>query len=331
MTNLSLANQKGDQMTKNKPLISVIIPIYNSQKHLEECLSSVLQQTYQNLEVILVDDGSTDDSSKLVNDYKKRNQNIKVIHQKNQGLSAARNAGLKIATGDYITFVDSDDKIEANMIENLIKALQKDNSDIAVCSFKETYPNHKTVGFSKNHPPKSFTTEAALRAMLKEEGFMLSSTMKLYPTKYFNDISFPINKLHEDVAITYKLIMKARKISFVPDESYIYNHHQDSIISQSFNERKLDLINFTDKMCDDIDQKYPNLKNITNERRIRARFSILRQIPLNNPNTKTLLNYLKTHQNYIANNPEASKADKIALRLALIHPKLLQLAYRLFK
>ena len=315
----------------NTPFITIIVPVYNAKKYLRDCIESILSQTYHNLEIILIDDGSTDGSEKFVDDYAKSDKRIKVVHQKNMGLSGARNTGLKHTTGKYVTFVDSDDRIEPSMIESLFNALTESHADVSICSFKEIYPNGKIKGFSHNYPKQVFTTEQALANMLQENGFMISTTMKLFPTNYFKGIKFPVDKLHEDVGTTYKLIMEAKKIVFIPNEYYIYVHHNNSIINQTFNERKFDLIKLTDQMCDDIDQHYPDLKNVTNERRMRARFSILRQIPLNHPKTKEIVDYLKNHQEFITNNEKATKIDKFALRLALINPKLFQITYRLFK
>lgn len=318
-------------MKNDKPLISIIVPIYNTAKYLPACLDSIINQTYQNLEIILVNDGSTDDSPKIINTYAKKDSRIKVIAQKNAGLSAARNSGIKKSTGAYITFIDSDDTIEPNMLQDMIIAIRNHGADIAVSSFKEIYPSGKIQYFNRqNYPKKVFATEEALKAMLKEHGFMVSTTMKLFPTKFFQNVKFPVGKLHEDVGTTYRLILQANKIIFLPQSYYNYYHHDNSIISH-FNDKKFDLIELTDKMCDAIDQKFPDLKNVTNERRIRARFSILRQIPLNHPRKSEILNYLKSHQSYITKNPEATTTDKIALRLALTSPKLFQLAYKLFK
>lgn len=315
----------------NNPLISIIIPVYNSEKYLTKCLNSIMDQTYQNLEIICVNDGSTDTSPEILKNYTERDSRIKIISQKNQGLSSARNTGIKHASGEYLTFVDSDDYIKSKMIEHLVGAASNTKSDIAVCSFMEIYPNGKITHFSQNHPKTTYNTEDALMAMLKEHGFMVSATMKLFPTKYFKDIKFPVGKLHEDVGTTYKLIEKARKIAFIPDEDYVYVHHDDSIINKTFDDRKFDLITLTDEMCDHIDQKFPYLKNTTNERRMRARFSILRQIPPSHPDTKKIQDYLRTHQSFITKNPEATKTDKIALKLALTSTKLFQSAYKLFK
>lgn len=316
---------------KKSPKISIIVPVYNCAKYLKSCVTSLLSQTYQNLEIVFINDGSADDSLELLQSYAKSDSRIKVISQKNQGLSAARNTGLKNSTGEYVTFVDGDDQIEPAMIYSMVNTLLQEKADIVACSFKELYPSGKVVGFSHNHKPQVFDTKDALKAMLKEQGFMVSATMKLFPLNYFKDVKFPISKLHEDVGTTYKLIMKASSVAFIPDELYIYCHHQGSIVLGTFDDRKFDLITETDEMCDAIDKKYPELKNITNERRMRARFSILRQIPADHPRRQEILSYLKSHQSYITNNKEASMKDKIALRLAIHAPKLFSFSYRITK
>lgn len=315
---------------KTTPLVSVIIPVYNTAKFLRSCLDSVINQTYQNLEIICINDGSTDSSVNVLNSYAKKDSRFIIISQKNGGLSSARNTGLRLAKGEYITFIDSDDEVKTTMIESLLAAAISTNSNLAVCSFTETYPNGKTKSFPHSNQQQTYTTKQALASMLKEQDFNLTATMKLYQKSILKNLQFPINKLHEDVGFTYRAIMNAKKIVFTPENDYIYRHHSDSIVVK-FNDQKFDLIELTDKMCDDINHKYPCLENNTKERRMRASFSLLRQIPLDHPRKKQLLDYLKSHKSFITKNPEANCKDKLALKLALISPKLFQLLYKLSK
>lgn len=319
-------------MAKTKPLVSIIVSIYNTKHYTSACIDSILAQTYSNLEIILIDDGSTDHSASIAKSYAEKDSRIKFISQTNQGLSAARNTGIKKSTGDYVTFIDSDDLIEPQMIESMVNAIQTNKADIAVCSFQEFYENGKVVHFNRQHYPSTvYNTEEALSAMLEERGFMVSATMKLFPRAYFKSVKFPVGKLHEDLGTTYKLILKAKKIVFLSDEFYLYRRHSNSITSYQFDSRKLDIITLTDEMCEDINLAYPKLQNVTNKRRMRARFSVLRQIPTNHPETPEIIAYLRDHQSYITKNPTATKTDKLALRLALTSPRLFQLAYKLFK
>ena len=177
-------------MTKNNPLISIIIPVYNTAKYLPRCLDSVLKQTYQNLEIIVVDDGSTDNSPKIIKEYATKDNRIKVIHQKNAGLSAARNTGITKATGKYISFVDSDDEISHNMIKKLFDVLQRNNTDISVCSFKEVYPDNKVTHFGQNYSPQTYNTAEALKAMLQEHmdlSKLFSINGRLLPEQVISD------------------------------------------------------------------------------------------------------------------------------------------------
>lgn len=310
---------------KSNPLVSVIVPVYNVEKYLRQCLDSILGQTYKNLEVIIVDDGSTDSSANIIKEYKKKDDRIVVISQKNQGLSAARNVGIKKANGDYIMFVDSDDWIAPDIVEYL----RPGRADVSICSHYESSEG-KNVSFNKSFKRKSMNPKMALTAMLKEHGFMVSAWGKLYKKDLFKDVFFPVGKLHEDLGATYKLIMAAKKIVFLPEPKYYYRQREDSIIHE-FDERKFDIVELTDEMCDNILASFPELKNVTNERRMRARFSLLRQIPNTHPRKRELVSFLRKNKKFITKNPEASSADKIGLLLATTSTPLFKFAYELFK
>ena len=296
------------------PLISVIVPVYNVAKILERCINSIRQQIYPNLEIILVDDGSTDMSGTFCDVFAKQDQRIKVIHQPNQGLSMARNAGLKLTTGKWVTFVDSDDTIHPDMIDLLHRLCYQNKAKMSICGFYEV--RSEGTGSLKPHQPSQervFTTVECLKAMLCEEGFSMSAWGKLYARELFDLVEFPPHRLYEDVGTTYKLVLQCDRIAVSNAEYYNYDQTPGSITQQSFNLKKLDLIDLTDQMCDDIiawsqtsiqsatpssnltqsstpvPQPSPQptsltpadralLTDLTKKRRMHARFSALRQM-----------------------------------------------------
>ncbi len=334
----------------NSPTVSVIVPVYNTKPTLERCVNSILVQTYSNFEIILVDDGSPDGAGELCDQFAKKNQNIRVLHQKNAGLSAARNTALKVAQGEYITFVDSDDTIFPDMLEVLMSLR---NDPVRICSFAEIKPNGKShpiagaLSFA-NGPiipdeveRQGLTVENCLRQMLLEQGFTMSACGKLYHRDLFKTVQFPVEKLYEDVGTTYRLIMQCpHYVSFIPLPLYEYYQNQGSIIHQSFNFHKLDLIELTDQMCDEIDQKFPNLQVVTNLRRMHARFSILRQMVLAKPEpadlaqfTKTeqeITSYLRMHKIWVLQNPYSSKRDRFAMRSLLLGLPAFKFAWKIY-
>ena len=331
-------NKTGVGQNKYLPLISVIIPVYNVAKILERCVESVRNQIYPNLEIILIDDGSTDMSGAFCDVFSKKDRRVKVIHQTNQGLSAARNAGLKIATGKWITFVDSDDTIRPDMIDILHRLCYQNHTKMSICGFYEVRKDGEgELNPHKSEPQeKVLTTIECLRAMLCEEGFSMSAWGKLYARELFDLVTFPEHRLYEDVGTTYKLVLQCEEISVTSAQEYNYYRTDNSITQQGFTLRKMDLIDLTDQMCDDILQwgkehnipNYKQLSDLTKKRRMHARFSILRQIVMLEENSDSttvdktsikhaeqgIVKYLRKHKSYILQNPLASRRDKIAMR-----------------
>ena len=210
------------------PLISIIVPVYNVEKYLEECLNSIISQTYTNLEIILVDDGSTDGSSYICDKYSAMDPRIIVCHQNNKGLSAARNIGLLKAKGEFIGFIDSDDWIEKDMYESLYKSISSNNSDISGCSFvEETALFPRLVGVSSD---QIMSPQQAMKLLLTDKGITNNVWNKLYRSKLFDNISFPDGKVYEDVATLYKLILKAKKLSIISKAGYHYRINPNGIM-----------------------------------------------------------------------------------------------------
>ena len=208
--------------------VSIIVPIYNTEKYLPKCLDSILSQTYQNLEVILVDDGSIDNSSKIVDDYAKKDSRIKVIHQQNAGQSTARNNGIKKATGDYISFIDGDDEIKPSFINDLLSTFN-DNTSLSVCGIHYKRLKTKTAEnvYIKPLRPrhKSESKKAYVLYLLAIDGRMYSSVNKLYKTDIVKQLQFDKSlNFAEDTKFVLDYLKKsAGEISFVLKPLYIYN------------------------------------------------------------------------------------------------------------
>jgi len=183
-------------------LISIIIPVYNVEKYLERCVKSVINQTYKNLEIILVDDGAKDNSGKMCDELSKLDSRIKVIHKENGGLSDARNFGLKIATGDYIGFVDSDDYIADDMYETLYHTIKNNNADISIVSFYEMY-KEKVIGVRDSGNLEILSKQEAMKELLIDTKIQSYAWNKLFKKELFNDLKFPTGKNFEDIELLY--------------------------------------------------------------------------------------------------------------------------------
>ena len=214
--------------------ISVIIPVFNSLKWLEKCVTSVLNQTYKNLEIILVDDGSTDGSEKLCDDYAKKDKRVVVVHQKNGGLSAARNTGLEKASGDFVAFADSDDYLETNMLEKLHSSLLEKEADIVICGFVMEDESGKEYADTPALENKTFSSAEALELLtLPRQDRFVVAWNKLYKKELFKFTRFPVGKIHEDQWVAHKLFFTASKVATIQDELYHYVIHASSIMQAS--------------------------------------------------------------------------------------------------
>ena len=210
-------------------LISVIVPVYNVENYLRKCLDSIINQTYKDLEIIVVDDGSTDSSGKICDEYAEHDSRIKVIHKPNGGLSDARNAGLSVCVGEYISFVDSDDYIEKNMYEIMIRSAIKEDSDMVVCRQflvinDRVYPAYKGKNIVYNYEDKT----DMIRCMLNTSG-LVSVCFKLYKRKIFSVAHFVKGKNYEDAFFITDSVKNAGKMTVIPTCLYYYRMRNDSI------------------------------------------------------------------------------------------------------
>ena len=224
--------------------ISIIVPIYNVEEQLEICINSILNQTFSNFELILVNDGSPDNCGKICDEYQKKDNRIKVIHKENGGLSAARNSGIEIATGKYIAFVDSDDIIHPRMYEILFECINKSNSDIVQCKFKKFKSLDEVKDDLDNYNGyfKKYDNKTAIMDMIDNNDINVNSWNKLYKSELFETLRFPKGKIHEDEFLTYKLLYNSRKITYVDEELYYYYQNDNGIMNGSSILKRLDRI-----------------------------------------------------------------------------------------
>lgn len=211
-------------------LISVIVPVYNVAPYLERCVESICRQIYRNLEIILVDDGSTDSSGKLCDRLAESDERVKVIHKKNGGLSSARNRGLDCAVGTYIGFVDSDDYIDLSMYEILYQKLKQYNAGVAICSrYYESEDGKRETRFPITGKDRVMNAEEAIEEMNFLRSFDMAAYDKLYRKEVFADIRFPEGKLSEDYFIMFRVFQQAGCICFTPQPLYFYIQREGSI------------------------------------------------------------------------------------------------------
>jgi glycosyltransferase involved in cell wall biosynthesis len=237
-------------------LISIIIPVYKTEPYLRRCLHSVVGQTYKNLEIILVDDGSPDGCGKICDLYAAADSRVKVIHQQNRGLSVARNEGLKIASGDYFGFVDSDDWIDADMYEVLYQGAIQYGADIAICGYYYVAGDrYKEI---KEERTTLYDRENAIHHLLVDEKITNHVWNKLYKRKLFEDVRFPAGRTFEDIGTTYKLFEKAGRIVFLNSCHYYYLQRQDGIVSGGNIQHAVDRCLMLHARYEDLIQRYPD-------------------------------------------------------------------------
>lgn len=237
---------------KEKSLVTIVVPMYNVEKYIEKCLDSLINQTYKNIEVIVVNDGSKDNSLTITEKKANQDSRIKIVSQTNQGLSAARNTGIDNANGNYICFVDSDDFVHPDYVKLLLECIVENDADISVCNFFYIDEEGNTWK-RKEKEKKLYNNEEALKDIFsKEQNTEVMTWNKLYKLQLFRDnkIYFPVGRYHEDNFTTYRLYYYSKKIAMISDELYYYLQRNNSIMGQKFNKKRLDILDAIDETKD---------------------------------------------------------------------------------
>lgn len=223
------------------PTISIIVPVYNVEKYLDRCIQSILNQTFKDFELILVDDGSTDNSGFICEKYKEMDNRIVVIHKENGGLSSARNTGLDIAIGKYIGFVDSDDYINENMYEILYNEAIKNNSDVVVSDFEKVCENKEHINYKLDkYEIENYNNIEALNQLFESKNVIfIVAWNKLYKRQIFNNLRYEEGKIYEDEFIIHKILYESKITTFIDLKLYYYVQRENSITQSKFSVKNL--------------------------------------------------------------------------------------------
>ena len=319
-------------MKSAEDLISVIIPVYNVKPYLRMCADSVFSQTFRNLEIIFVDDGSTDGSGELCDELAAEDPRVRVIHQENGGLSAARNTGIDASTGAYLYFLDSDDAISPVTIVHLWTACVRTKADAAVGDFirfsEEAVPEER-----RKFTSQAFGTEEALRRMLMNEGFGHQAWGKLFRRGLWEKYRYPKGLLYEDYAVIYDVMMGAEKVAAVTDALYFYRMQAGSIMHSRIGERNLTLLDTSARVTDMISKEYPTLRGAAVRLQVVTYMRFLSDMLATDyhlfPDVqKRIVDTVRGLRKEFLHAPGVRRVDKMKLRALMTGKRIFYLMYR---
>lgn len=246
-------------MLMNK-LISIIVPVYKVEKYLQRCVDSILAQTYSDIEVLLIDDGSPDDSGKICDEYALKDTRVRAFHKKNGGVSSARNFGLKKAKGAFIGFVDSDDYIEKTMYETLLKNLLSEQADVSICGY---YQEDKTGFFYRHWTQDDYLSligDEQIRCLISNQYYTCSCWDRLFKSELLENIYFDETvSLYEDYMFLYQVAKKSHKTVFTSQPFYYYCNTSNSASNSGFSSKTMDIVKICKLVMDDIGINFPQL------------------------------------------------------------------------
>lgn len=294
----------------SEDLISIVIPVFNVEKYLDKCIDTVCNQSYQNIQIILVDDGSTDNCGSICDKAARKDKRITVLHKTNGGLSDARNCGIDIANGKYITFIDSDDYISKDYVDYLYNLIKKYDAKISICGHVKT--KSETENARQSNPTEEcFGKEKALEEMLYARKFSTSAWGKLYLTELFEDVRYPLGKFSEDMFTTYKVIAKADRIVYGSQICYYYLRRNGSILVSQFSEKHMDVLDGLNQLKKDIPLEQYGLEKAYSSQMVECIAAMLERKPESQVLRKLgIWNLLKRNRKNVLTDSKTSKRVK---------------------
>lgn len=319
-------------MINKEDMISVIITVYNVRPYLQMCVESVFAQTFRNLEIILVDDGSTDGSGGLCDALAGQDSRVRVIHQPNSGVAIARNTGLDAVTGDWLYFVDSDDAISPVTLAHLWTACIRTKADVGIGDFIR-FSEMEVPQERRENSMETFGTEEGLRRMLMNEGYGHQPWGKLYRRKLWEKLRFTPGLLYEDHELLYDVLMGAEKIVKIEDALYFYRMQEGSIMHSAIREKNLTLVDTAEKVTEKVSRLYPSLRGAAVRLQVVTDMRLLGDIletdyKLFPDVQKRIIDTLRSLRKEFLDNKEVRKVDKLKFRTLMAGKWLFYLMYR---
>lgn len=309
-----------------KPLISIVVPVYNVEKHLRKCVNSIVKQTYSNLEILLIDDGSTDKSGIICDELAGTDSRIKVYHKENGGLSSARNYGIDKTKGEFVGFIDSDDYIDSDMYQHLLSLIIDYNADISMCRNADVY-NGRILPDNIQKTTIVADSEKAIDLVLKGELASVSAVNKLYHRSLFEKLRYPEGKTLEDAFVIVEILDACNRVVISTEKKYFYVHRGESITTQKYSSKNLDAIEAYKKNYNIIKEKYPGIIETAEMRLCWAHFYVMDRIIYDNSAENEeiknkIREYLVGNIHFIMRNKQFSKGRKLAAMLLKYSPQL---------
>lgn len=318
----------------NRQLISILIPMYNVDKYISKCIESVLNQTYDNIEIILINDGSTDKTYDICKEYQLKDPRIVLVNNINEGVAKARNVAITKASGDYLMFVDADDYILPDCVDYMYGLIIKFNADISVCNYEIIYENTQNYAMlNEEEKIMEFNQYEALENLLYQKELDVSPWGKLYKKEVFFDVEYPNGFIYEDFGTFYKNIFKSQKIVYSSKKKYNYLIRKTSTTGRKFSNKDFDMISLSRKMEEEILSKYPSLRNAINSRLINMYFYYIRRIDKKTykKEYKWIKNKIKELRVLVNKDKKIKLKVKIGILISYINIDLTKYIYNFFK
>lgn len=312
--------------------ISIIVPIYNTEKYLHKCIDSIIAQSYTNIEIILVDDGSTDNSPSICDDYAKKDERIVVVHKRNGGLSSARNAGLDVAIGDYVGFVDSDDYISKDMYKTLVENMPADETALSNIMCVRADETGKIWPSSVPHTSDvTISSIDFIKELMMHTGDVSVCT-KLFPKQIFEKVKFSEGSLNEDLLFMLDVLSEIDNVYFVGQVGYYYFVRSGSI-SSGYGKAVIDMVGNSLRVKAFIDSRYPELNKYTSRFTLYQHMAYLLLVPEKDANKENsvyvgAVKYIRKYILSNLNNPYLKKKNIVTLLLLAVMPKTMAKTYQ---